>query len=236
MSLMQDENWQRSLLNLRAIVPFRYAQWIYEDPHDLEFRVAADASQDSFAIAHRTGIVGQVFRTGHPVFLADVRTHPLYDPFDPEIMWECVLPFTTTDGGRVVLNLEGVDGWSDADGLVTRLPDLLGALPLTGYPTRLPRTLAALSGDAAALLAKCEELARAGHWVAVVGFFPEHAPKGHLTYHEAVRQNRALAECVFPFKPRIDLFLLDACPVDDTAKIMALLGGGRYDFVFFLGA
>jgi hypothetical protein len=235
MSLFSSDSWRQSLIDLHAVAPYRYAQWLYEDKKTLEYRVAASAGGDSYVVAHRTGIIGQVFRTGAPVFVRDVRSHILYDPFDPSVVWEWAAPFTALDGTRLVVNLEGQEQWADSDHLLRRLPDFFRELPLRGFPSSIPEETPILRANPTTMLRACEALAYAGQWVAAIGFFPEHAPADHLTYQEALKNNLPLAECIFPCRPRLDLFLLSDQPVPDLTPALRLLGSGRYHAIITQG-
>ena len=72
------------------------------------------AIQEGYDTAHRTGIIGQVFRTGRTLFAPDVAHHPLYDPFDPAITWELCFPVCAEGRLVAVVNLEGA-GTLDID-------------------------------------------------------------------------------------------------------------------------
>jgi hypothetical protein len=235
MSLFSSDSWRQSLLDLRTVAPYLFAQWLYEDPLTLEYRVGVEAGQDSFAVAHRTGIIGQVFRTGAPVLLRDVRSHPLYDPFDSSIAWECAIPFTALDGTRLVVNFEGKDDCPAGAVILVKLPQVFQQLPLRDFPASIPEQTQHLCADRQALLAACEALARAGQRVAAIGFFADLAPADHLTYQEALQKERPLAECLFPYRPGVDLFLLSEFPVQDLTPVWRLLGNGRYHVLLMNG-
>src|SRR6266487_4290682 len=83
------------LEHIEAVLSYRYAQWLVEDPLTWDYRVVAariPAGGEGYSIAHRTGVIGQVFRTGRAIVVPDTRSHPLYDPFDTRIDWEVAIP------------------------------------------------------------------------------------------------------------------------------------------------
>jgi hypothetical protein len=229
-----DPHWRQSLIDLRASVPYLYAQWLYEDPNSLEYRVAVSAGEESYEIAHRSGIIGQVFRTGATMFVSNVCVHPLYDTYDSRITWEWAGMFGAVDGTRLVLNLEGQDHCNSAT-LPQELHFLFRGLPLRTFPANAPADMPILCADPNALLQACVTLAEAGQWVAAIGHFPDLAPSNHVTYQEALKNNLPLAECIFPYKPRLDLFLLNSSALTDLSLALKLLGNGRYHILIAQG-
>jgi hypothetical protein len=99
-----------ALDGLRKILPFAYAQWVVESPLTRDYDVVASrcpAGTESYDVAHRPGVIGQVFRRGRAIFLPRARAHPLYDLYDPRVEWELALPLREGDNLAAVLNLEG---------------------------------------------------------------------------------------------------------------------------------
>jgi hypothetical protein len=92
------------------VLPFRYAQWLVEDPQTRDYRVAAARFPEGascYDVAHRTGVIGQVFRLRRPLLVEAARAHPLYDPYDPAVEWELTIPLFLGVNLQAVLNLEG---------------------------------------------------------------------------------------------------------------------------------
>src|ERR1700729_2007458 len=72
-----------------------YCQWIIEDPDTRDYRVMTSlrpGGQNGFDVAHRTGVIGQVFRLKKPIIVPDTKNHPLYDAFDQSVAWELCFP------------------------------------------------------------------------------------------------------------------------------------------------
>jgi len=100
----------RCLQRLSDVLPFVHGQWLIEDPNTWDYRVIAyrvPTGHPQYDTAHRTGVIGQVFRTEKSIVVLDVRNHVLYDPFDEEVGWELALPTRQDDRLTAVLNLEG---------------------------------------------------------------------------------------------------------------------------------
>lgn len=241
--------------HLDAILPSRYAQWLVEDAITWDYRVAAERIPPGtvgYAIAHRTGVVGQVFRTRRAIFVPDTRSHPLYDPFDTGVDWELAIPVCQKRNLVAVLNLEGsgvlgleanqwqaiaqlvltATGWS----IEESLPD-----PAEGglVDTRLAtfRALLGPTGDAGRILKIGRRLARRGRTVLVIGVLPEVARPNSLTVSEAEARGVPLAECFYGMGPGRDILQLGSPP--DGMRAFERLGGwalveGRYEFVLVM--
>jgi len=95
---------------LANVLPFRHAQWLVEDPQTRDYRVAVARFPEGascYDVAHRTGVIGQVFRLRRPLLVEAARAHPLYDPYDPAVDWELTVPLFLGAEMTAVLNLEG---------------------------------------------------------------------------------------------------------------------------------
>lgn len=98
------------LIHLKTVIRYSYAQWLIEDPKNHDYKVVVSVTPEnepSYSIAHRTGIIGQVFRTKQSILASDLSNHPLYDPFDQTIDWELCFPVFTNGKMNDVINLEG---------------------------------------------------------------------------------------------------------------------------------
>ena len=76
------------LLQLKTVIRYSYGQWLIEDPDNHDYKVVVSVTTENepgYSIAHRTGIIGQVFRTKQSILASDLSNHPLYDPFDHTI-------------------------------------------------------------------------------------------------------------------------------------------------------
>src|SRR6185436_7821856 len=141
-SLAALENLEIALSRVAGFFPLRYAQWVVQSPETWDYLVVASRfplDGSCYDIAHRPGVIGQVFRRERPIFLAAAQEHALYDPFDPSVEWELAVPLF--DGERVaaVLNMEGTNSLSLDSGLWRNFADLL--LSTTGWllPEAAPR-------------------------------------------------------------------------------------------------
>src|SRR5688572_13480429 len=100
----------RCLTLLQAVVPHQYGQWVTEDADNHDYRVVESIipeGTEGYDVAHRTGIIGQVFRIEKLIWAPDVNSHPLYDPFDDAIDWELTFPVFLDGNLQAIVNLEG---------------------------------------------------------------------------------------------------------------------------------
>ena len=245
----QPEIALQLLSSLKSLCAAEYAQWIIEDPSDCEYRVVASLlphGADGYETAHRTGIIGQVFRTEESILAMDVRNYPLYDTFDNSIDWE--LCFPVFDDGAVagVVNLEGSgeltisrDSWA----IIVRSVE-----QTTGY--RAPASLAmsdsvrlfetreffisAVPGkNAEALIELAQATARSGKHTLIVGDYPHLVRDRGPTIAEAVQRGLGISYCFFAVEKRLDLLATGQSPNDvlQAYPLWRNLCDGRYEFV-----
>jgi hypothetical protein len=230
------------------ILPCRTAQGLVEASPDLDYVVAAwrgPRGGENFQVAHRTGVIGQVFRRWRPVFLPDAQRHPLYDPFDPEVRWELALPLVHRGRLAAVLNFEGSESlelagavWAQLASAVLaatgrRLPAAPpppgeGWLAATHY-LRVSRTRKSQAAASALRLARAA--ADGGAWVLFVGTVELPASPMYPAIEEAAAAGLSIGACVRGMCPRLDalpLSLADRGKAPSAAwRRMAC---GRYDF------
>jgi hypothetical protein len=242
-----DLNAVRACLeHLEITLRYRYAQWLVEDPLTWDYRVVAEripAGAGGYAVAHRTGVIGQAFRTGRAIAVPDTRSHPLYDPFDADVDWELTIP-VIQDGNLVaVLNLEGsgalalpasqwrtvreivsATGWSVEDAP----PD-----PMASGLLKTRRRTISTTSEANRVFNVGKRLAHRGKATLLIGVFPEIARSNSPTACDAEARGMPLAECVRGVGPRLDILQLGLAA--DGMRAFERLGGwalveGRYEF------
>lgn len=214
------ETYRHCLESLRSVIPYSYAQWVVEDPDDHDYRVAAAVlpeGEPGYDVAHRTGVIGQVFRTRKAIVVPDVWNHPLYDPFDATVDWELCFPVFAGPEMKAVLNFEGqgaleTAGWEH----VRRV-----AAEATSYspPPSLPpagdsclvetRRFELRTGRGGACRPDVVELARAvargGETTLLIGDYPELLRGRGPTTAEASESGLGVSYCYFGAGPRLDL-------------------------------
>jgi hypothetical protein len=237
------------LSSLQSLCRAEYAQWIIEDPADCEYRVVASLIPDaaeSYDTAHRTGIIGQVFRAEQSILAMDVRNHPLYDTFDDSIDWELCFPVFTHETLDGVVNLEGAgeltidnDLWAT---ILRLVEETIGCQPPASLPagnsahffrTRqfLIRTAAGENPDAVMELAQAT--AHGGEHTLLVGDYPSLVRGRGPSITEAVQRDLGISYCFFPVRKRLDL-LATGLRADDVMRMHTnwwRLCDGRYEFV-----
>ena len=215
----------RCLQRLSGLLPFVHGQWLIEDPKTWDYRVVAyrvPTGHPQYDIAHRTGVIGQVFRTEEPIIVPDVRNHVLYDPFDEEIGWELALPVRHDDTLAAVLNLEGSGSlevqrstWSD----VTQAIEAETGWRVRSDPpephdsrvvaTRFERVPSSHSDTLAQAIAFAQTIADRDTSVLLVANSPHSAAARRCpTVAEAINQGSPLGECVFGIARRLDFLAL----------------------------
>jgi hypothetical protein len=242
---LTPESCRASLARLQAILPSRYAQWCAEDPSSHDYRVLAAIlpdGQEGYDTAHRTGIIGQVFRTGRTLFAPDVAHHPLYDPFDPAITWELCFPVCAEGRLVAVVNLEGA-GTLDIDHALWRrigetLRQTAGLIPPSEPPLDADfclvdtRRLAIQSEvhDTSGVLAVARAIARGGLTTLLVGDFPALLRERAPTLPEARRQGLGASYCFVGVDERLDLLPTGPDSVDPLPPWWPT-ANGRYAIV-----
>lgn len=242
------ETHRLCLTRLREFIPFTYAQWVVEDADDHDYRVVASVlpeGEAGYEVAHRTGVIGQVFRTANAIAVPNTRNHPLYDPFDGGIAWELCFPIFRGAELKAVLNFEGVGAFPAADWeqvcrLVRETTSLAPATsgPLAGGPCLVEtRRFEVRTGGDAARPADLVELARAvargGRSTLLIGHYPELLRGRGPTTVEAVKEGLGVSYCYFGVEPRLDLLATGPATEFTSENQMGWWDNcrGRYAFV-----
>ena len=206
------------LQRLMDLVPYLYGQWLVEDPETWDYRVVAARVPDhssSYEIAHRTGVIGQAFRTQKPLFVPDTRQHVFYDPFDTSVDWELAIPVWEDKRFVGVLNLEGagrlelrVDLWQALAAAVEagtswQVPFPAPRPDTTGLVKTLRLMIQSSDEDASIELARA--ITRGASTVLQVGEFPHLARCSYPSACLAAARGGSLAECVHGVGPRWDV-------------------------------
>lgn len=205
---------------LRSLIPYRYAQWIVEEPGNHDYRVVASIipeGEQGYDIAHRTGVIGQVFRTSKTIIVPDALNHHLYDPFDHTIGWELCFPVFKGAALMAVVNFEGtgvadVGDWARVRKIVEEMTTFL---PPTTAPaaedsclveTRLIEVGAGREGVRESdVIELARAVARGGESTLLVGHYPELLRGRGPTTDEASKQGLGVSYCYFGVEPRLDL-------------------------------
>lgn len=239
---------ERRLDQVRRIIDYDYAQWVLEEPQSWDYKVAASRfppGQSCYEVAHRPGVIGQVFRKRRSIFLQDAPFHPLYDPYDGSIEWELALPFFDAEELAGVLNLEGGGDFELSEILWQKLREILSAetgwylqeaipIPNEAWMNRTARVdirgKDELSATEAAL-----NLGRAaaagGACVIVVGALGLPASSVYPTVLEAFAAGNPLSGCVRGGDRRLDLLPVEAeeKTIFESTDWWNVIDG-RYDF------
>ncbi len=246
LSPRQIKSFDKTLESLRGVLPFTYAQWVEESRLTSDYAVVASRSPQAAAgydIAHRPGVIGQVFRRGRPIFIPHVNTHVLYDLFDPGIEWELTLPLN--DGTlAAVLNFEGSGTldldkslWKDLGALLfsqTGL-ELAGAMPEPGEAWMVKTNLVEISGERPQSVNVALRLGRAaatgGLNVLVAGALDLSHNPAYPSVDESLAAGVPLGGCFRGGGSRLDLLEVAAHTGSDEDSAWWSLADGRYDFV-----
>lgn len=138
---VRTERIEEALDGLREVLPLAYAQWVVESPLTWDYTVVASrapAGAACYDVAHRPGVIGQVFRRNRPIFLPRAGAHPLYDLYDPAVEWELAVPLRQEEDLAAVLNLEGGGNLNLDRPLWEHLGQLLLARTGLALPAALP--------------------------------------------------------------------------------------------------
>lgn len=247
------DSYQACLHGLYDIVPFEYAQYLIEAPENRDYKVVASIipeGETGYDIAHRTGVIGQVFRTAKPIVVPDVRNHPLYDPFDVSIDWELCFPLLLEGKLIGVINLEGAgtlsisrEVWCDISESVFKATQYM--IP-PSHPQRddswklhTSRVVVVPDPDDDArttVLTVARSLARDGNSTLLVGEYPSLRGSG-ANLDDVEDANVSVSSCCYGLEERLDL--LAAGP--RSKKTLAARTDwwqhceGRYSFVVLEG-
>jgi len=236
------------LLALQSLCRAEYAQFITEAPVDCEYRVITAVipeNAEGYSTAHRTGIIGQVFRTGKAIIATDAHDHPLYDTFDDSIEWELCFPLFRDGVLEGVINLEGAGElildrglWADILHVVEHetkcQPPALppdGACHLVNTRRLLIKALADENQDSIPKLARA--IASCGEDTLLVGDYPNLLRGRGPSLAEAVQRGLDVSYCFFGVEKRLDL-LATGSNIGDQLRARPNwwdLCQGRYEFV-----
>lgn len=245
------EIYRRCLALLQSVVPYRYGQWLIEDQESHDYRVIASVVPENsanYATAHRTGIIGQVFRIEKPILAPDVGNHPLYDPFDDAIEWELCFPIFESGKITGVINLEGTGNPESGHGNWDRICEVVHESTQCNPPSSVPQV------DTSCLVNTCRiviraasdqdqrseivniarAIARGGESTLLVGHFPDLLRGRGPTMAEASQMGLGVSYCYFGVERRLDLLATGA--VTHVATLEDPLAWwrtsrGRYAFV-----
>jgi len=215
-------SYSACLAQLSAVVSFEYGQCLIEDANTLDYRVVTailPEGKHGYEIAHRTGVIGQVFRTEKAILVSEVQSHPLYDAFDRRIEWELCFPLRLQGQVRAVINLEGSgllemndDKWRRIGATVfeTTQTEIEHTLPQPNDSWRLRTKRVILSSDPDdqenhILLTVARALARTGESTLLVGECPAVSRRSHPTMDEADENGLALSECFVAIEKHLDM-------------------------------
>lgn len=213
---------QSCLASLREIVPCQYTQWVVEDPETHDYRVVASIlpeGEAGYDIAHRTGVIGQVFRTEQSMAVTDTRNHPLYDPFDGSIDWELCFPVFVEGRMTGVINLEGKGALAISAGVWDRVRQTVHETtqcqpPLSPPDVDNPQLIQSrrimIRSDSGSdcqsdVIELGRALARGGASTLLVGHYPDLLGGRGPTMAEASQQALGLSYCFFGVEKRLDL-------------------------------
>lgn len=241
--MFTESRMNRVLEQLETLLPYAHAQFLAEDAVIRDYRVIAEripGGGTGYAIAHRTGVIGQVFRRQRAVFVPVTGSHPLYDPYDATVDWEIAIPLFREDAFAGVLNVEGCgtlallpDDWNRISRLVAAETGLaIPSSPPDAQAGVLVQTERLLFAGECELVERARQLADGGKSVLVIGALPEFARPGHPTLCDVEQGRIPLAECILGVDLNIDALILNG----DGLRAFASLGGwslvdGRYEFV-----
>lgn len=248
---LEIDTIQQCLSLLQTIIPFRYAQWLIEDSQNHDYRVVAavlPAGEVGYDVAHRTGIIGQVFRLEQAILAPDVGQHPLYDSFDSAIDWELCFPVFAQTELAAVVNLEG-------DGRIDLLPEmwyhfgeiveentqfhLSSSVPQVDSSYLIETRRIVIDGDSVDnqrinIIEMAQGIARGGQDTLLVGDYPEILCDRRPTLAEAIQQGVDVSYCYFGVERRLDLLATGPMSQQDLLEKKIdwwKTSQGRYTFV-----
>jgi hypothetical protein len=216
------EMYSHCLAKLQTIVPYQYAQWLIEDPDTHDYRVISSVIPDGaegYTTAHRTGVIGQVFRLEESILVPDVRDHPLYDPFDTDINWELCFPVFVGGKMTAVVNLEGAgalavgaEAWDRVCQIVEETTQ--GRPPSPPPPADNPSLIDThrivvrtdqVDRERLAIIEMARAIARGGETTLLVGHYPDLLQGRRPTIAEASQKGLGVSYCYFGVEQRLDL-------------------------------
>jgi hypothetical protein len=247
---LTPETCRASLARLQAILPSRYAQWVAEDPSSHDYGVLAAIlpdGEEGYDTAHRTGIIGQVFRLELAILAPDVAKHPLYDPFDSSIQWELCFPLFRAERMIAAINLEGAgalevcqEGW---DRISNAVHETTGCIVPPAPPSAErnclvhTRRIVIRPEDSncgrADIVSLARTLARGGESTLLVGPFPDLLRNRAPNMEQAQMQGLGVSYCYVGAERRLDLLDTGALTPDPGSDPMGWwrTSNGRCGFV-----
>jgi hypothetical protein len=212
----------RCLTLLKTVVPYQYGQWVIEDRDNHDYLVISAVipkGAQGYATAHRTGIIGQVFRTEKSILASDVRNHPLYDAFDDAIDWELSFPVFLDGNVEAVVNLEGGGPLEVGDEAWKRVCQVVEETTQCQPPRSIPdannssfiktrRIVIRASSDddrVSNIIEVARATARGGESTLLVGHYPDLLRGRGPTVAEASEQGLGVSYCFFGVEKRLDL-------------------------------
>ncbi|MGB9179541.1 MAG: GAF domain-containing protein [Pyrinomonadaceae bacterium] len=216
-----SEIYRLCLAMLQAIIPYQYGQWLIEDTDNHDYRVIASIipdNEEGYEIAHRTGVIGQVFRMEKSILVPDARNHPLYDPFDQTIDWELCFPVFADDRMKAVINLEGAGAiemrGEDWERIYQVVEETTKCRPPSSAPqansyclieTRRIVIRANHAGQRSDIVEMGKAISRAGESTLLVGHYPELLGGRRPNMAEASQQGLGVSYCYFGVERKLDL-------------------------------
>jgi len=238
-----EADMNRVLVQLDVLLPYAYAQFVAEDATTRDYRVVAEripGGSAGYSVAHRTGVIGQVFRRQCAIIVPDTRNHPLYDPYDTAVDWEIAIPLFRENALVGVLNVEGCGTLAPQPEQWNGILRLVAAETGHGMPGSPPdaqsgvlvQTQCSFFADERELVETARHLASDGRSVLMIGALPEFAPSSHPTLNDVEQGRIPLAECIRGVDRCIDALILNG----GGLRLFESLGGwplvdGRYEFV-----
>lgn len=197
---------------------------------------------ESYSTAHRTGIIGQVFRTEESIAAADVHDHPLYDTFDDCVDWELCFPLFRDGVLESVINLEGKgelrsdhELWASVCQVVEQTSGFRPAVTIPENVCHFVKTrqfvIKAVADENVIDLAQA--IAGGHKTTLLVGDYSNLLRDRGPSLLEAVQRSLGISHCFFGVAKRLDLLSTGPNPSEVLRANPNWwdLCDGRYDFV-----
>lgn len=245
------ETVRHCLTLLRTVVLCQYSQWLIEDPESHDYQVVASIipeGEEGYDVAHRTGVIGQVFRLEKTILVPDTKNHSLYDPFDNTIEWELAFPVFIDERMTAVINLEGAGSLDPWEQVWRRVCEVVQQTTHCRAPSSAPEpdgqclvdtrriVIAGISDDAkdSDIVSLARATAAGGASTLLVGHFPDLLRGREPTLAEAHRQGLGASYCFVGVDRRLDL--LPTGPATQQEILESQMNWwdtckGRYEFV-----
>lgn len=242
--------YSHCLAQLQVIVPYHYAQWIIESPNNHDYRVVTSVipeGAEGYDTAHRTGVIGQVFRTEKSIVVTDGQNHPLYDPFDDAINWELCFPVFADENLQAIINLEGAGELCIDKKTWARIRRVVEEATQCRAPSLSPqadgqfftktRRIVIRAGreydPRSDIVEMARAIARGGESTLLVGDYPDLLHGRGPNMAEASRQGLGVSYCYFGVERRLDLLATgqNAQQILEEHSDWWNNCNGRYEFV-----